>query len=338
MTRAASCFTKAACIFTIETVMSHPHDHLPGTSQGPPRGAALHVESPIVPRDSISGRALVAVVAIMTFLASLTTGAVMLVRATASDWQSDVAREITVQVRPVSGRDVEVEVKRAADLVRGHPGISEVRVFSKEESAQLLEPWLGSGVVLDDLPMPRMIVVKLVPGASADLAGLRRQLAERVAGATLDDHRGWVDRMRAMSGSAVIAGLVILGLMFAATILSVTFATRGAMAANRSIVEVLHLIGARDGFIAGQFQRHFLLLGLKGGLIGGGAAILLFLIFGSGSTLFAGTAWADQFEALFGSFSIGMTGYMAIFAQIALIAAIAAITSRRTVYQTLDGF
>src|SRR5690606_37792164 len=102
---------------------------------------------------------------------------------------------------------------------------------------------------------------------------------------------------RAMANSAVVAGIVILILMFAATVLSVTFATRGAMAANRTIVEVLHLIGARDRFIVGQFQRHFLFLGLKGGLIGGGCAILLFLVLGSGATWFAGTPWADQFEA-----------------------------------------
>ena len=58
----------------------------------------------------------------------------------------------------------------------------------------------------------------------------------------------------------------MLGLVIAATVLSVTFATRGAMATNRSIIEVLHLIGAKHGFIAGQFQRHFLALGLKGGV------------------------------------------------------------------------
>lgn len=309
-----------------------------GTSQHLPRGAALQVDNPIVPKDSISGRALVAVVAIMTFLASLTTGAVMLVRATASDWQSDVAREVTVQIRTVAGRDAEADVRRAADLVGAFPGISDVRVYSREESARLLEPWLGRGLVVDQLPVPRLIVVKVDPGAGADLAGLRKLLGERVQGATLDDHRSWVDRMRAMANSAVVAGIVILILMFAATVLSVTFATRGAMAANRTIVEVLHLIGARDRFIVGQFQRHFLFLGLKGGLIGGGAAILLFLILGSGATWFAGTAWADQFEALFGSFSIGWNGYIAILLQIALIAVIAALTSRRTVFQTLDGF
>lgn len=318
--------------------MSDPRQAPTGPPQHLPRGALLQVESPIVPKDSISGRALVAVVAIMTFLASLTTGAVMLVRSTASDWQSDVAREVTVQIRTIAGRDAEADVRRAADIVRAFPGISEVRVYSREESAKLLEPWLGRNLAIDELPVPRLIVVKVEPGAGADLSALRRRLAEQVQGATLDDHRSWVDRMRAMANSAVVAGIIILVLMFAATVLSVTFATRGAMAANRSIVEVLHLIGARDRFIVGQFQRHFLFLGLKGGLIGGGAAILLFLVLGSGASWFAGTPWADQFEALFGSFSIGLNGYIAILLQIALIAVIAALTSRRTVFQTLDGF
>lgn len=331
---AVSSCTRGGSTFTTDTAMSDPR-HI---SSGLPRGAMLQVESPIVPKDSISGRALVAVVAIMTFLASLTTGAVMLVRATASDWQSDVAREITVQIRPAAGRDAEADVRRAADLVGAFPGISGARVYTREESAKLLEPWLGSGLAVNELPVPRLIVVKLDPDARADLAALRRRLAETVPGTTLDDHRSWVDRMRAMADSAVVAGIVILVLMFAATVLSVTFATRGAMAANRAIVEVLHLIGARDSFIVGQFQRHFLLLGLKGGLIGGGAAILLFIVLGSGATLFAGTAWADQFDALFGSFSIGWNGYIAILLQIALIALIAALTSRHTVFQTLDGF
>jgi cell division transport system permease protein len=318
--------------------MNAPRDTRARSAPSLPRGAAQRVESPIVPKDSVSGRALVAVVAIMTFLASLTTGAVMLIRATASDWQSDVAREVTIQVRPAGGREIEAEVRRAADIARAAPGVADVTVYGKDESAKLLEPWLGRGLVLDDLPVPRLIVVKLAPGAAADLAGLRRQLEERVPGAVLNDHRSFIDRMRAMADSAVVAGVVVLILMFAATILSVTFATRGAMAANRAIVEVLHLIGARDSFIVSQFQRHFLLLGLKGGLIGGGAAILLFLLMGSGAQWFAGTAWADQFEALFGTFSIGWIGYIAILVQIALIAVIAALTSRRTVYQTLDGF
>src|SRR5205085_12508245 len=123
------------------------------------------------------------------------------------------------------------------------------------------EPWLGTGLSLDDLPVPRLIVVRLASPTLADLDLLRTRLAEQVPGASLDDHRGWIERMRAMARTTVAAGLAVLGLMFAATMLCVTFATHGAMAANRSTVEVLHLIGAKDQFIAGEFQRHFLRLG-----------------------------------------------------------------------------
>src|SRR6202789_3905178 len=110
--------------------------------------------SPIVPRGSISGSALVAVVAIMTFLASITTGTVLLVSASAAEWQSEVASEITIQVRPVAGRDLDRDAAAVAQAMRTQPGIVEIRPFTKEESAKLLEPWLGSGLVLDDLPVP----------------------------------------------------------------------------------------------------------------------------------------------------------------------------------------
>jgi cell division transport system permease protein len=309
------------------------HDDGSGAPQIP-RGPLPHVETPIVPKGSIGGRALVAVVAIMTFLASLTTGGVMLVRSSANEWQAEVLREVTIQVRP-GKTDLDAEVKKAADIARAFPGVAAVQPFSKEESAKLLEPWLGSGLVLDDLPVPRVIVVKLSPGANSDLAGLRQTLSERVSGASLDDHRGWIDRMRALADGTIVFGIIVLALMIAATILSVTFATRGAMATNRSIIEVLHLIGARHRFIAGQFQRHFLALGLRGGIIGGGAAMLLFALAGPVQGVLSGTVGAEQFAALFGSVSIGIEGYVIILLQILLIAAVAAATSRRTVNQTL---
>ena len=296
-----------------------------------PRG-----ESPIVPMHSISGRALVAVVAIMTFLASLTTGAVVLVRSAAVAWQSDVAREITIQIRPVDGRDIEAEMRAAAEIVRNWPGLGEIRPYSREESARLLEPWLGSGLSLDDLPVPRIIVVKLASGRTVDFAALRRTLSERVAGASLDDHRAWAGRMRNMANASVFAGVGILILVLAATVLSVAFATRGAMATNRPIVEVLHFIGARGGYIASQFQRHFLMLGLQGGVIGGGLAMLVFAVAGLAADLSLATAGGDQLAVLFGRFSLGFYGYIAILAQIVLIAAVTALTSRHTVDRTLQ--
>ncbi|HEY7999931.1 MAG TPA: ABC transporter permease [Pseudolabrys sp.] len=301
-----------------------------------PGGPMPRFDTPLVPRNSISGRALIAVVAIMTFLASLTTGAVLLIGNAASEWQSDVAREVTVQIIPAPGRDLDAAVDKAAAAARAFPGIGDVRAYSKEESSKLLEPWLGSGLKLDELPVPRLIVVKIAAGAAPDLPQLRRMLAEQVPGATLDDHRGWIDRMRAMAGTAVAAGVGILILVIAATMLSVTFATRGAMATNKPVIEVLHFVGAKNGFIAGRFQRHFLLLGLQGGAIGGGIAALLFVLAGAISGWFAGSAGGEQTAALFGSFSIGITGYIAVLGQVVLIAVVTAMTSRHTVNRTLD--
>ena len=52
-------------------------------------------------------------------------------------------------------------------------GIVEIKPFTKEKSAKLLEPWLGSGLSFDDLPVPRVIVARVQPGTSLDLAALR---------------------------------------------------------------------------------------------------------------------------------------------------------------------
>lgn len=313
-------------------VMTEPWDDL---DAAPSLSRVPHGAASIVPKSSIAVRSLAAVVAIMTFLASLTTGAAMLVVSTASTWQSEVGREITIQVRPQSGRDIDADVSKAADLARGAAGIAEVQAYSKQQSEQLVEPWLGAGLRLDDLPIPRLIVVKLTPGTIPDFSSLRNTLAAQVPTASLDDHRGWIERMRTMAGSAVIAGLTVLGLVLAVTVLSVTFATRGAMAINRPIIEVMHYVGATDGFVAGQFQRHFLLLGFKGGAIGGGAAILLFGCVEAARVWFAGTPGGDEAAALFGSLSIGVDGYLAIAAQIVVMAVVTAVVSRYTVSRTL---
>ena len=293
------------------------------------------LENPIVPDNTIGGRALIAVIAIMTFLASLTTGAVILVHSAAGDWQSEVAREVTIQVRVAPGRDIETDVLRAAELARKLPGIADARAYSRDESARLLEPWLGAGLKLDDLPVPRIVVVRLETGPAPDLAALRGALAAEVPAASLDDHRNFVDRMRAMSNAALFGGIAILTLMMMATVLSVVFATRSAMVANRTVIEVLHFIGAKNGFIAGHFQRRFLRLGLQGGAIGGGSALALFALLEFATRWLMSTAAAQQFMALFGTFSIGVVGYVGVVAQVVLIALVAAFTSRATVNRTL---
>jgi cell division transport system permease protein len=312
--------------------LQEPWDAL---ATAPPFAPVPQTATSIVPKDTIAGSSLTAVIAIMTFLAAVTIGAALLVVSSASDWQSDVGREVTIQVRPVAGRDLDADVAKAVAVTRAANGIAAVRAYSKEESQKLVEPWLGTGLPLDELPIPRLIVVKLASGAVPDFAALRAALAGAVPSASLDDHRGFIERMRTMAGAAIICGLAVLGLVLAVTALSIAFATRGAMATNRPTVEVLHYVGATDGFVATQFQRHFLLLGFKGGAIGGGAAIVLFGCVAAARAWFARSPGGEAATMLFGSLSIGPKGYLAIAALIVVMAVLTALVSRYTVARTL---
>jgi hypothetical protein len=213
-----------SCMMDACMSMTEPIDTMPepwdNRHSGSPRLSVQPTPTPIVPSGSIAGRSLTAVVAIMTFLAAVTAGGVMMVVGAATDWQSEVGREVTIQVRPVAGRDIEADVRMAGDVARASAGIADVRAYTKQESEKLLEPWLGTGLALGELPIPRMIVVKLAPGATPDFTALRQKLAARVPSASLDDHRGWIDRMRTMADTAIVAGIAILVLVVAVTVLS----------------------------------------------------------------------------------------------------------------------
>ncbi len=299
--------------------------------------AARSALSPILPARSIAGRALVLVIVIMTFLAGLTAGAVHLVADSSADWSRSIAREVTIQIRPVPGRDIEADVRQAADLSRRVRGVEAVRVFDRQEGEKLLEPWLGAGLDLSELPVPRLVVLKFAAGAMPDLAALKGELATRIPNAGLDDHRLWLGRLKAMADTLVVIGLIILVLVLVATGLAVAFATRGAMAGTAQIIDVLHLVGAEDAYIAREFQRHFLRLGLKGGMIGGLLAVAFYLVIALSSAQFSTSPGAEQVEVLFGRFSLPGAGYFSVLAIGLVVSAVTAVVSRATVYRTLSG-
>ena len=284
----------------------------------------------IVPPQAVAGRALVAVVAIMGFLTCLAVGALALVVEAARDWQLDVAREVTIQVKPIDGIAIEPRLQKAIEIARTTAGVRSARLIDEKEGAVLLEPWLGTGLDLAALPIPRLVVLDLADPSRADLAGLKKRIGEEVRGATVDDHAVWAARLRTMAGTMVVVVFVVVALMLTAMVLSVVFATRAAMAGNRDVIEVLHFVGAEDRFIAAEFQRHFLALGLRGGLAGGVAAIVVFLA-ADFLTRTRGDAFSDQAQALFGGFSVGWTGHIGALAVVGLVAVLTAVTSRLTV-------
>jgi cell division transport system permease protein len=314
---------------------------LKGRPDDPRRGAGeladsgLKRDMPLVPASSIAGRALVIVIAIMTFLSCLTAGGAMLVASASEGWRSEISREVTIQIKPDANQDVDAEVEKAAAAARAAPGVASVQVFSKQDSERLLEPWLGSGLDLSELPIPRLVVVKMQDHVAPDMAALRNALASKAPGANLDDHRLWLSRLDTMADAIVLFALALFLLMIFAMMLAIGFATRGAMAGNREIIEVLHFVGAADSYISRQFQGHFLRLGLRGGLLGGAAAALFFLGATALSTWWTGSPGGEEIVALFGAFALGVKGYGAIFAVAVAIGVLTAIISRIIVFRHL---
>ena len=311
-----------------------------GSSSGPADPtlpANLRRNAALVPTDTAASRSLAAVIAILTFLAGLCAGAAEIVATNAGQWQGDVAQEVTIQVRPGPGRDVEADVARAEALAKSEPGIAEARVFSKAEAERLLEPWLGSGLDLSDLPVPRLIALKLTDSRSADLKRLRVRLTEALPGvASLDDHALWLQRLSTAANAFVGIGIGMVVLVLVATGLAVTFATRGAMAGNREVVEVLHFVGADDDYIARAFQRRFFGLGLRGGAIGAGLAILAFAIAGLLARAARSGPAGQEVEALFGAFQVGLRGYAGVILIGVIASLVTGVVSRITVRRFLS--
>ncbi len=286
--------------------------------------------SPIVPAGNIAGRALVFVIAIMTFLSCLTLGAVALVRDTAATWQSQISREATIQIRPADGFDIEAALAKARDIARGFDGVEDATVVDAEATARLLEPWLGTNFDIGELPVPRLVIVTIDESDPPDFAAMRAALSV-IPHLSLDDHRTWVDRLVSMARTTVAIGISILVLMLSTTVLTVVFATRGAMAGNGHIIEVLHFVGAEAKFIAAEFRQRFLLIGLKGAAAGGAIAVAVFLGFSWWSARNLATPEADQATALFGNFSIGLEGYLGVAVIMIIVSFLTGVTSHVTV-------
>jgi cell division transport system permease protein len=297
--------------------------------------AAFRGDAPLIPRDSVAGRALIVVIAIMTFLACLTAGTALLVVDASRTWRSDVLRDATIQVKPQPGDDVDALVAKAAQIASQAPGVEYAHAYSKSESEKLLEPWLGAGLDLSQLPIPRLIIVRFRGQRSEDVAALRAALAPAVPQANLDDHRVWAARIGTMADAVVVVAAALFVLMILAMGTAIGFATRGAVAGNREIVEVLHLVGASDAFIAGEFQTHFRRLGFRGAIIGGLAAIAFFAVASLLSLWWAHSAGGEEIAVMFGSFALGSYGYVTLALVCAAVTLLTGLLSREIVIRHL---
>ncbi len=221
-------------------------------------------ENSLLPLEDAREAALFFVVGALCFLAALAALSAKSTYGAARAWTAEVEGEYTVSL---SGADA-TAADEAARLLAGLDGVITARAFSDAEINALLEPNFGKSGLPADLPVPRLIAV--TGAADAEDLGARISTALHDAGhsAAVDAHAEWAGDVRHMLSISRIAALSIVALLSATAIAVIAFATHAALLARRDIVDVLHVAGAKDRFIAGLFERRFWLLGLRAGTVG----------------------------------------------------------------------
>jgi len=206
-------------------------------------------------------------IAPMVYLAALALAGMLALGGAMQDWDRGLAGTMTVELPPAQGAR-NVALAAALGVLRATPGITSATALDRAAEGKLLEPWLGTAITPDELQLPLLIDLHIGGGGTLDLAALKTRLAAAVPGAQLDDHRLWLNRIHALALSVEGTGLAILAMVGATSVLTVIFATRAGFAVHRDVIELLHAIGARDSYIAWQFESEALRLGFGGGLAG----------------------------------------------------------------------
>jgi len=265
-------------------------------------------------------------IAPMVFLSAVALAGAFILNGLIARWDRDVSGTMTVEVATSPGDAAESSeptrkrVEQVLKLLDGTPGIASARALSQEQLVALMAPWLGTSDVLRDLPLPALIDVTLKPDAEINIDGLAQKIAKTVPGASLDDHRRWLDRLIGLSRSIEWLAVGVVTLICVATAATVYYATRTGMAIHREVIEVLHVIGAPDAYIAQQFAHRAFILGLKGGLLG--LALTLPIL---GGIAFGAHKMQGGFLA---DLSLPMTGVLAVLALPFAAALLAMLTAR----------
>lgn len=233
----------------------------------------------IIPRSAAPLRSLIAVMTVMCFLAVLAVGAMVLINRAVAQWASGLSSEVTVQVPQLSTRDMETDLTDLAKLLQDTTGVKSVSVLDRSEGEKLLIPWIGAEG-LDSLPIPRLLRVVVDDKAPPDFVAMDEQLRVKVPTARLDTHRRWETELRRMASTLTLLSSLILGLISLSAVAMVVFAARAVLEANRTVVDVLHIAGADDDFIADAINRRFMAAGALSGALGLAGGLLTFFLLG----------------------------------------------------------
>lgn len=226
--------------------------------------------------DDPASRYLPWTVGLLVFLATLAFAAGMFLSSAGDTWRQSLSGTLTIQIpaalsantSSAAAEEHRAQVSAAAELLRATPGIVSARRIPDAEIAAMLEPWLGKQVLGLDLPMPELIDAVVASDAGIDLSALSTRLAEVAPGALVDDHAVWLRRLTDFAGVAETVSFAVMIVILISAVATVIFTTRTGLAIHSDVVEVLHLIGAQDSYVARQFQVHTLRLATIGAVAG----------------------------------------------------------------------
>jgi cell division transport system permease protein len=283
-----------------------------------------------------TGRFLPWLVALMVYLAALALVCAMAMNKMVERWDTGLSGSITVQIPPKqSAPDSPAEAGAAADtaldavieILLTTPGVISAEVLEPDEIVRLLEPWLGTGASYGDLPLPKLIAVGIDPSAAPDFVKLSQRLARAAPGTMLDDHQSWLGQLLDLARSIELVAALVVVLVGASAVTMVIFATRMGLAIHGRVIELLHLIGAQDSYVAREFEMHSLKLALRGGVFGLALAVITVVLV---ERLF------ERMEAALLPDLTLLPGEWALLALLPLVVAgIAMLTARLTVLGTL---
>ena len=134
------------------------------------------------------------IVGVMAYLAALALSAALTLSNVAREWGDGLEGSLTVQV-PAAETDAlqttDAKIVAAVRVLLKTDGVDSARPIPPAEIGKMLEPWLGSVAATTDLPLPRVIDVRLKPDATIDFTTLAERLKNAVPSApALPIHRG----------------------------------------------------------------------------------------------------------------------------------------------------
>lgn len=278
-----------------------------------------------LPRGQGSGGLVPWVIAIMTFLTALALAGGIALASAAGGVAGDLGRTATVQIIQANPDRAAPQLRAVVAALAREPGVASARQLSPREMHRLLEPWLGTGNVTDDLPIPAVVDVRLRAGA--DAVAIDRRLHSVAPDARLDEHGRWLSPLLGLVHMLQWLAVAVVLLVTAATVAVVALGVRSGLNIYQPTIELLHLMGTEDAAIARVFQHRYLGYGLAGGLAGVACAF--------GVLVIIGLLTARMGAGAIGGLSLPWEGWVALAVLPLAVALLAMVAARVSVARAL---